>query len=682
VNYWAYLSYAHADEKVARWLHRRIESFRVPRSMRGRQVADMPVGARLRPLFRDRDELASSGDLRESLEAALEASTSLIVLCTPAAARSKWVDQEIVAFVARHGRRRVFPLIIDGEPNSGDETECFPPALRGLGAEGLEPIAGDLRPHADGRRDGVLKVIAGLLDVGFDAIKRRDTQRRYRVVLGGAGLASLVAVVTTVMAIYAVQQRDIAQLRRAQAEDLIGFMLGDLRTRLREVGRLDVLDAVGDQAEEYFAALPANEVNDHALEKQALALRQIGEVRLQQGQHEAAQRAFSSSLAQFEALFERKPGDASVLFERSQAEFWVGASYYRALAFDKARPLWERYAESARELVALEPGNPDYRIEQAYALSNLGSLALDQGDLQSAERAFSGSGEIFAELAESDPDDADLRFESAANDSWLAAVSEARFDWPAALVFRRSAAHRHADVSAATGHPFHRRIEAGAWSRLSQADFALARVAEALEAQEKAIDMYAELSEADPGNFEWRMSWLNARSRMALLEHFRNPDAVRAGEEDAAFEALLDEMLEAARSDPDNGLWSGFAGSAGLDLASARLLAGDRAGASSVLARVASLIREDFESARDDAVGARRLFRLAVLEQITGTDAAAQARSTMAASPHLETGNKHLAALLEHLAGDPAEAAELESAVQAAGYASPEYAALLALARR
>jgi len=681
VEYWAYLSYAHVDEKVARWLHRRIESYRVPGALRGTEVAGRVVGPRLRPLFRDRDELASSGDLRESLEAALEASTALIVLCTPAAARSKWVDQEIDAFVACHGRRRIFPLIVEGEPNSGGETECFPPALRGLGAAGLEPVAGDLRSHADGRRDGVLKAIAGLLEVGFDAIKRRDAQRRHRTVLGAAGLASLVAVVTTVMAVYAIQQRDIAHLRRTQAEDLIGFMLGDLRTRLREVGRLDVLDAVGDQAETYFAALPASEVNDHALEKQALALRQIGEVRLQQGQHEAAQRAFSTSLAQFEALVARKPGDASVLFERSQAEFWVGASYYRALQFDRARPFWERYSESARQLVALEPDNPDYRIEEAYALSNFGSLAVDQGNLATAQQAFAVSGEIFAELVEASPDDPALGFESAANDSWLGAVAEARFDWPGAAIFRRSAAARHAEVSAATGHPFHRRIEAEAWIRLSRAEFYLGRVVEARDAQQAAIDLYADLSSGDPENLEWRMGGLSARVRMALLEHFQTAGGAESLQLDSEFDVLLTEMLKIAASDPENGLWSGYAGVAGLDLASARLLAGDRSGVAATLAKVDSLIKEDFEAALDDSVSARRFFRLAVLEQLAGGRGAENLRSGMLDAPHLRMANKHLAALLAHLSGD-ADAAVLESEVRAAGFASPEYIALLAMARR
>lgn len=678
MKYWAYLSYAHADERLARKVQLRIESFRVPRTLRGKSVAGQVVGARLRPLFRDRDELASSGDLRDSLEAALGASGALIALCTPAAARSQWVDREIRSFVTVHGRGRVFPLIVAGEPNSGDENECFPPALRGQGGAGLEPIAGDLRRHADGPRDGILKVIAGLLGVDFDAIKRREAQRRHRTAMAFATAASLVAIVTTLTTFYAVQQRDIAQLRRAQAEDLISFMLGDLRGRLREVGRLDVLDAVGDQAEAYFAALPPEEINDHALEKQALALRQIGEVRLQQGRHAEAQRVFALSLDQLEALAARDPTDAAVLFERSQAEFWVGASYYRALQLERARPFWERYARSAREMVALDPDNPDYRTEQAFALSNLGSLAVDQGDLDGAEQAFVSAGAIFSELAEALPDDPDRRFELAANDSWLAALREAHFDWPAAAVFRRVAAQAHSEVTAMTGHPFHRRIEAEAWAKQARSEFALGRLDAALAAQDRAVELYAAMAQVDPENLEWRVHGLYAKIRLALMRHFADvpPSETFDGR------PVLDELLAIAAGDPENGMWAGQAVVGGLDLGTQLLLSGQADEAGRVLARIAPLVHANLEAAPDDAISASHFYELAILEQLAGTGSVETARERLAEHPSQVQANLHLAALMARLAGDPEAGERLDRRVQAAGFISPDHLALQALAKR
>ena len=51
--------------------------------------------------------------------------------------------------------------------------------------------------------------------------------------------------------------RDEANRRRDQAESLIGFMIGDLRSKLAPVNRLEVLDEIGDRALAYFGAVPA-----------------------------------------------------------------------------------------------------------------------------------------------------------------------------------------------------------------------------------------------------------------------------------------------------------------------------------------------------------------------------------------------------------------------------------------
>jgi hypothetical protein len=70
----------------------------VPRRLVGQQTAHGPVPARLAPVFRDRDELATATNLGATLTRALEQSACQIVICSPAAARSRWVREEILAF--------------------------------------------------------------------------------------------------------------------------------------------------------------------------------------------------------------------------------------------------------------------------------------------------------------------------------------------------------------------------------------------------------------------------------------------------------------------------------------------------------------------------------------------------------------------------------------------------------
>ena len=92
----------------------------------------------LRPIFRDREDFSAGHSLTEQTLAALEASQFLIVLCSPNAAQSKYVNEEVRRFKALGRGDRVIPVIVDGEP--GDpERECFPPALRfKLGPDGTD----------------------------------------------------------------------------------------------------------------------------------------------------------------------------------------------------------------------------------------------------------------------------------------------------------------------------------------------------------------------------------------------------------------------------------------------------------------------------------------------------------------------------------------------------------------
>jgi tetratricopeptide (TPR) repeat protein len=190
------------------------------------------VPRRLPPVFRDRDELPASGDLGLELRAALAQSRFQIVLCSPKAARSHWVNEEILAFKRTHGEHRTLAVIVSGEPGD-DEAECFPPALRfklspdgELSDEPAEPIAADLRPRKDGRRLALLKLVAGIAGVPLDALARRDATRRQRRLLAVALVSSAIALVTIGLAVYAEAQRRVAERQQRLADRSLEFLIG------------------------------------------------------------------------------------------------------------------------------------------------------------------------------------------------------------------------------------------------------------------------------------------------------------------------------------------------------------------------------------------------------------------------------------------------------------------------
>jgi len=108
-RYMAFLSYSHQDAAIADWLHETLEEFKVPPQLIGRLTDQGPVPKKLAPIFRDRQELAAAADLSDEIEEAIAASRFLIILCSPAAAKSRWINEEIGNFkreVKRRGRNR------------------------------------------------------------------------------------------------------------------------------------------------------------------------------------------------------------------------------------------------------------------------------------------------------------------------------------------------------------------------------------------------------------------------------------------------------------------------------------------------------------------------------------------------------------------------------------------------
>src|ERR1700749_944140 len=191
-RYRAFVSYSQQDRQHAKRLHSALESYRVPKGIE----APLPPDRRLGRFFRDDDEMGASNDLGGALRGALEDSENLIVICSPHSARSKWVNAEVLHFKSLGRGGRVFAVIVEGTPNSGDpETDCFPPSLRlASGGEELlseqraEPLGIDLRKEQFERAR--IRLAAGLLGVSFDSLWQRDRRRaaRRRAVAAAATL--------------------------------------------------------------------------------------------------------------------------------------------------------------------------------------------------------------------------------------------------------------------------------------------------------------------------------------------------------------------------------------------------------------------------------------------------------------------------------------------------------------
>ena len=223
IKYRAFLSYSHQDRRTAEWLHRSLEGFAIDHDLAGRETPLGPVPKSLRPIFRDREDFSGGPTLTDATVAALDSSAALIVLCSPAAAASHCVNEEVRLFKQRHPDRPVIPVIADGEP-----PDCFPLAagyeVDADGAVTQRPVtvlAPDLREAGDGRALGLAKVVAGLVGVGTDEIFRRaERARRVRARARNAIIAALalLAVASTARAKLANAARKSGDAATAHAE--------------------------------------------------------------------------------------------------------------------------------------------------------------------------------------------------------------------------------------------------------------------------------------------------------------------------------------------------------------------------------------------------------------------------------------------------------------------------------
>jgi serine/threonine protein kinase len=320
--------------------------------------------------------------------------------------------------------------------------------------------------------------------------------RRHR-----AGVAaSAVVVVALVVGIgVALWEANEARRQRLQAEGLIEFMLGDLRKKLQPVGRLDVLDAVGEKALGYYAAQDAGRLDADSLGRRARALHLIGEMSDTRGNLDEAQRMFRYAADSTAELLARSPQDSQRLFDHAQSMFWVGQAAFRRGRLVEAQEGFQQYLLLAQRLLALDPANLDWQVEQAHAFGNLGVVQIKAGRPGQALVALERARTAWAQLAVAKPS---IHFDLANTLGWVAKAQEAQGRYEAAI------AAQQAKLVALRGMPdvdmnrWAGRVAANGLYELSRLHLAAGNFASALDSAREAYRQYASLSAVDDRNID------------------------------------------------------------------------------------------------------------------------------------------------------------------------------------
>jgi tetratricopeptide (TPR) repeat protein len=259
--------------------------------------------------------------------------------------------------------------------------------------------------------------------------------RRNALASGAAALITLALLVGTALALYgltearagrsqAEQALQLAESRRNDAERLIQFMLGDFADKLRPIGRLDLLDSISNEAIEYLGESATRSDGASALAR-ARALRTLGEVQVTRQQFDAAKLTLERAAALLTPWTTDDVVDAptETLFESGQVAFWRGLIAFRQREDELADRHWQQYLHDARAFDVATDDHARGQQEIAYAVNNLGTLAMRAGRPADALRYFSEAVAIRLGqgIAADDPDSLEL----ADTYSWLAEAQDA-----------------------------------------------------------------------------------------------------------------------------------------------------------------------------------------------------------------------------------------------------------------
>ncbi|MDB4909306.1 MAG: pknB 2 [Gemmatimonadetes bacterium] len=378
--------------------------------------------------------------------------------------------------------------------------------------------------------------------------------RRHRasVVFAAIVLVLLVAsaVGAAIQARRVARARAVAVAREGQAEELIGFMLGDLRDKLTTLGRVDVLDAVGDRALAYFAAVPASQLSSEELHRRAEALQQLGEVRMSQGKLAPAAELMRQSIQIAAGLAAKDSLNGRWQIGLAHAQFWAGNVDWELGNVDSALMHFLPFVTISRRLIAHYPDSLGYREELAYALNNIGFAKQAKGDVAGAVEWYRASRGINQELVNLRPDSLEWQVSLAAEYNAEAVAQRKLGDLTGALASHdRELAIKEALLAHDTTNRERQHYVAIAHAYRGELRVLMGDIGGAAADAQSAHDIYASLVSHDTSDavMQWSLAKSDRQIAQVLLERGNGAGALAQLHDG---EALITRWLARNPNDP------------------------------------------------------------------------------------------------------------------------------------
>ncbi len=339
----------------------------------------------------------------------------------------------------------------------------------------------------------------------FGSIRRVKIGERAR--FATTSVICILAILAVWLGLSAKAASDDAENRRAQAEDLMGFMLGDFVEKLRPLGRLDLLDNVSARALAYLSSTIKEQTSTEVILQRAKNLHLIAEVRRARADITGSQEALVAARDLLNAEYEKKPENKVILKELGGNAFWLGQLNFDQSNWENALLYMGTYKKLGEKLVDISPTDIDALMELSYSHGSLGSIFLRQDLLQQAAQEFQLSADIKQRALKLAPQRDSLKIDLANSISGLAAVKVrlGELDSAEKLYVLEESLLAPLHEKAPTNGNWTYRLAVAKWHQAELAQ-ATGRKAKALADYGNAEKLFIQILKQDPSNRSWEKS--------------------------------------------------------------------------------------------------------------------------------------------------------------------------------
>jgi DNA-binding winged helix-turn-helix (wHTH) protein/tetratricopeptide (TPR) repeat protein len=354
---------------------------------------------------------------------------------------------------------------------------------------------------------------------GFVQSSLQSQRRGERVRMAVMVTVTILALLAGGLGLAARSAQTQAEAHRAEAEDLMGYMLGEFVEKLRPLGKLDLLDSVSNRALKYLSDPTWGNDGDIALAQRAKSLQLISEVRIARADPVGANTALLAGRSILQRQLINNPNDLALLKSAGENAFWLGQIHLDQKEWDDSRRYFEEYRSHADRQAVLAPNSVDAWIEQSYAHSNLGIVALRTANLQLAANEFALAVDLKQRAYKLQPDNKRLAADLANSLSWQASAQMQE----GKLVLAESLNERALTLlqSLLIAHPQETlwiNKLAATWAHQSELKQAKGDLDGSNNASLKAYALRQSISEKDPSNRVWQLNLYVAALRLIETE--------------------------------------------------------------------------------------------------------------------------------------------------------------------